>query len=232
MRLDPHRVGLRRIGSPGVEDRHTPGLYLEMTEAAARRVHGRRVPEVLGTAGRRAGHLVAQRAPRPRRPPARAARVRPSRASTRSPTSSTPRTRPPASPATTFAGTAGPARACSPAGPTIGLSLVLISPKEPERAQELRDWADFVHIRHIAEAAVPGYAMITPYENVTGGDPRFMHFYEMDTDDPERAFKSMTPLVMDRIGGTDTEAFRHWAFGPSLRIMYVNSFARVGERLP
>jgi hypothetical protein len=112
--------------------------------------------------------------------------------------------------------------------PTIGLSLVLISPKEPERAQELRDWADFVHIRHIAEAAVPGYAMITPYENVTGGDPRFMHFYEMDTDDPERAFKSMTPLVIERIGATDTAEFRHWAFGPSLRIMYVNSFARVG----
>jgi hypothetical protein len=114
--------------------------------------------------------------------------------------------------------------------PTIGLSLVLISPKQPDQAQELRDWADFVHIRHIAEVAVPGYTMITPYENATGGDPRFMHFYEMDTDDPERAFKSMTPLVMDRIGGVDTEAFKHWAFAPSLRIMYVNSFARVGER--
>ena len=112
--------------------------------------------------------------------------------------------------------------------PTIGLSLVLISPKEPHRAQELRDWADFVHIRHIAEAAVPGYSMITPYENATGGDPRFMHFYEMDTDDPERAFKSMTPLVIERIGDTDTDAFRHWAFGPSLRIMYVNTFARLG----
>jgi hypothetical protein len=112
--------------------------------------------------------------------------------------------------------------------PTIGLSLVLISPKEAARAQELRDWADFVHIRHIAEAAVPGYCMITPYENVTGGDPRFMHFYEMDTDDPEAAFKSMTPLVMERIGNEQTAAFRHWARGPSLRIMYVNSFVRVG----
>jgi hypothetical protein len=115
--------------------------------------------------------------------------------------------------------------------PTVGLSLVLISPKEPDRAQELRDWADFVHIRHIAEAAVPGYCMITPYENATGGDPRFMHFYEMDTDDPEHAFKCMTPLVMDRIGGTDTQAFKQWAFGPSLRIMYVNSFRRVGEAI-
>ena len=112
--------------------------------------------------------------------------------------------------------------------PTIGLSLVLISPKEEARAQELRDWADFVHLRHIAEVGVPGYAMITPYENVTGGDPRFMHFYEMDTDAPEATFKSMTPLVMQRIGDETTERFKHWAFGPSLRIMYVNSFARVG----
>ena len=41
----------------------------------------------------------------------------------------------------------------------------------------------------------------------------------------------MTPLVMDRIGGADTDAFKHWAFAPSLRIMYVNTFARIGERL-
>jgi hypothetical protein len=112
--------------------------------------------------------------------------------------------------------------------PTVGLSLVLISPKDEARAQDLRDWADFVHIRHIAEAAVPGYAMITPYERVGGGDPRFMHFYEMDTDDPETTFKTMTPLVMERIGDEPTEAFRNWARGPSLRIMYVNSFVRVG----
>jgi hypothetical protein len=116
--------------------------------------------------------------------------------------------------------------------PTIGLSLVLISPREPERAQELRDWADYVHIRHIAEAAVPGYGMITPYENATGDDPRFMHFYEMDTDDPEAAFKAMTPLVMQRIGDQTTDAFKHWAFGPSLRIMYVNTFARLGVAEP
>src|SRR4029077_8877293 len=29
--------------------------------------------------------------------------------------------------------------------PTVGLSLVLISPKDEARAQELRDWGDFVH---------------------------------------------------------------------------------------
>ena len=49
--------------------------------------------------------------------------------------------------------------------PTIGLSLVLISPRSPDGAQALRDWADFVHLRHIAEVAVPGYGMITPYEH-------------------------------------------------------------------
>ena len=69
--------------------------------------------------------------------------------------------------------------------PTIGLSLVLISPRDRAAAQSLRDWADFVHLRHIAEVAVPGYSMVTPYEQVGGGDPRFLHFYEMDADDPE-----------------------------------------------
>jgi hypothetical protein len=112
--------------------------------------------------------------------------------------------------------------------PTIGLSLVLISPTQTDEAQALRDWADFVHIRNIAAAGVPGYAMITPYENVTGDDPRFMHFYEMDTDEPEAAFKAMTPLVMERIGDYKSDAFKHWAGCPSLRIMYVNSFLRVG----
>jgi hypothetical protein len=108
--------------------------------------------------------------------------------------------------------------------------LVLISPWRPEQAQALRDWADFVHIGHIAEAGVPGYCMITPYENVTGGDPRFMHFYEMDTDDPEGAFRTMTPLVSDRIGQPGTAAWDAWANTAELRIMYVNTFRRLGER--
>jgi hypothetical protein len=210
-----------------VEDRVTAGLYLEMTDGALDTYARDRVPEVLALPG-------AERATWWRN-------VHRDR-------DDLPRVlaefdhlgvyevddtfRAPSPPA----GIAGyhfrryrrPGRGVLTGRPTIGLSLVLISPKEPRRAQELRDWADFVHIRHIAEAAVPGYGMITPYENVTGGDPRFMHFYEMDTDDPERAFKAMTPLVIERIGATDSDAFRHWAFGPSLRIMYVNSFARVG----
>src|ERR1051325_11071120 len=40
--------------------------------------------------------------------------------------------------------------------PTRGLLIVLISPKTPDQAQALRDWADFVHLSHIAAAAVPG----------------------------------------------------------------------------
>jgi hypothetical protein len=113
--------------------------------------------------------------------------------------------------------------------PTIGLLVVLISPRDLERAQALRDWGDFVHLRHIAEAAVPGYTMITPYEQVGGGDPRFLHLYEMDTDDPEAAFQAMTPLVTERIGDPDTPEWQAWAQCPDLRILYVNTFRRLGE---
>ena len=211
-----------------MEDRITPGLYLEMTDQPIDDYARTRVPEVLAGAG--AGRATWWR------------NVKRDR-------TDLPRvldefdhlgvyevddafTAPP-----TPAGITGhhfrhyrrPGQGIVTGRPTVGLSLVLISPKDPARAQELRDWADFVHIRHIAAAAVPGYGMITPYEHVGGGDPRFMHVYEMDTDDPETAFKSMTPLVMKRIGDEQTDAFRHWAHGPGLRIMYVNSFVRVGE---
>jgi hypothetical protein len=223
-------VGQGRIGSlDAVEDRHTAGLYLEMTDEAVDRYAEQRVPEVLALPGvERATwwrNVKRDRTDLPRvLPEFDHLAVYEIDDSFRAPT-------PPA-------GVTGhhfrryrrPGQGVLTGQPTIGLSLVLISPKQPEQAQELRDWADFVHIRHIAEVAVPGYTMITPYENVTGGDPRFMHFYEMDTDEPERAFKAMTPLVIDRIGGVDTDAFKTWAFEPSLRIMYVNSFARIGER--
>jgi hypothetical protein len=115
--------------------------------------------------------------------------------------------------------------------PTIGLSLVLISPASEGDAQALRDWADFVHLRFIAEVSVPGYAMITPYENAnTGATPRFMHFYEIDQDDPEAVFKSMTPLVTKLFGGEDTTEWKDWATTPELRIDYVNTFRLLGSR--
>jgi hypothetical protein len=111
---------------------------------------------------------------------------------------------------------------------TNGLLVVLISPKDPDRAQELRDWGDCVHLRHIAEAAVPGYRMITPYENVDGGTPRYLHLYELHSDDPEATYRSMTPLVQERLGPPGTPAYDAWAWHPQLRIEYVNTFARCG----
>jgi hypothetical protein len=212
-----------------MEDRLTPGLYLEMTDTAPDAYAAQRVPQVLALPGvERATwweNLVPDRSDLPRVldefsllgvyevgdtfvvPAGRERSLH-------------------------FRRYPRPGQGSLSGRPTIGLSLVLISPKQPDRAQMLRDWADFVHIRHIAETGNPGYTMITPYENVTGGDPRFMHFYEMDTDDPEAAFKAMTPRVADRLGGTfGTPAFDAWAFHDALRIMYVNSFRRLGEQL-
>ncbi len=110
-----------------------------------------------------------------------------------------------------------------------GLLLVLISPRTPEEAQDLRDWGDLVHIRHIAEVAVPGYRMITPYEQVGGGEPRYLHLYEMATDDPEATYRAMTSLVQERLGAPGTAAYDAWAWHPALRIDYVNTFRLEGE---
>ena len=110
--------------------------------------------------------------------------------------------------------------------PTCGLELVLISPQSESGARALRDWADFVHIRHIAAAAVPGFALITPYENVTRGRPRFLHFYELDTPDAEEAFQRMTPATLARL--PDKAERRAWAGHPELVIEYVSTFRFAG----
>ncbi len=212
-----------------MEDRLTPGLYLEMCDVPVERYVAARVPDVLGREGvERASwweNVNRDRPDLPRKVPEFGLlglyEVDDTFAA------------PPAA-----SGIAGhhfrryprPAQGRLTGRPTIGLSLVLISPRQPDQAQALRDWADFVHIRHIAEVAVPGYSMITPYENVTGGDPRFMHLYEIDADDPEATFRSMTPLVTKLLGEPGTEAWDNWANTPELRIMYVNSFRRLGER--
>ena len=91
--------------------------------------------------------------------------------------------------------------------PTTGLLLVWISPRLPELAQGLRDWGDFVHIRHIADAGIPGFTQISVYENVAPVDPMFMHFYEFDAEDPEATFSTMTDYVAPRLGGADGEAY-------------------------
>mgnify|MGYP003346668399 CR=1 FL=1 len=84
----------------------------------------------------------------------------------------------------------------------------------------------------IAEAGIPGFTMITPYENATKGDPRFMHFYEFDDADAEVTFKRMRPLVEANIGPWGSPACDRWAVHPALRIMYVNSFTLVGDATP
>jgi hypothetical protein len=111
--------------------------------------------------------------------------------------------------------------------PTRGLELVLISPRTEAGAQALRDWADFVHIRHIAAAAVPGFALITPYENVRRGRPRFLHFYELDTEEAEDAFRRMTPATLARLPGREER--RGWAGHPELVIEYVSTFRFAGD---
>jgi hypothetical protein len=115
--------------------------------------------------------------------------------------------------------------------PTTGLLVVWISPFTPELAQPVRDWADYVHISTIAAAGVPGYTQITPYENVDDGvDPRFMHFYEMDSNDPEDTFQTMAETLRVRLGGYQTPEFKQWANAKAAgaEIIYVNTFRLLG----
>ncbi len=211
-----------------MEDRITPGLYLEMTDRPAAAYATGRIPEVLALGGvSRAtwwenAHRDRDDLPR-KLPEFGLLGVYEVDATFSAPA-------PPVGVAGHhFAHCPRPGQGRLTGRPTIGLSLVLISPRDPADAQALRDWADFVHISHIAAVAVPGYAMITPYENVTGDDPRFLHCYEMDTEDPEASFRAMTPLVTERLGAGTLE-WDHWAHHPALRIMYVNTFRRLGER--
>ncbi len=112
--------------------------------------------------------------------------------------------------------------------PTLGLELVLISPRVPEEGQALRDWGDFVHIRDIAAAAPDHFTMITPYENRAPGSPRYMHLYELDTDDPEAAFREMAPITVARVGAYGTHHLGEWRGHEALVIDYVNTFRRLG----
>ena len=110
---------------------------------------------------------------------------------------------------------------------------MLISPRHPDEAQALRDWGDFVHIRDIAAAAPAHFTMITPYEHATpGATPRYLHLYELDTDDPEPAFQAMTPTTSARVGAYGTHARREWAVHEALVIDYVNTFRRRGAAPP
>jgi len=121
-----------------------------------------------------------------------------------------------------------PAQGILGAGPTLGLEIVFVSPSTPEVRQDLRDWADFLHIREIAATVVPGMAMITPYENKGSGDPRFLRLYEIDRPDAETVFQQMAPLTIGRLRESGLQAVKDWMGNPALRIDYINSFRRIG----
>jgi hypothetical protein len=117
---------------------------------------------------------------------------------------------------------------------TTGLLVVWITPHTPDLTQKLRDWGDFTHIRHIAAAAVPGFTQISVYENASGEDPRFMHFYELDADDPEAAYQAMAGVVAPTIGGFKSPEFAEWADWKSAggRLYYANTFRLLGSAVP
>jgi hypothetical protein len=130
-----------------------------------------------------------------------------------------------------FERTTRPSQGVLTDGPTLGLMIVWISPRAPELARSLRDWGDFVHIRHIAAAGIPGFTQISVYENVAARDPRYMHFYEFDNQDAEATFSTMIEHVAPRLGGTDSSAYTEWADwrAPGGRLFYCNTFRRLGE---
>jgi hypothetical protein len=126
-----------------------------------------------------------------------------------------------------------PAQGSLSGRPTLGLELVMFSPRRPERAQELRDWSDFVHLSHIAAASVEGFTLITPYENAAPGAPRFLHVYEMDTPEAEQAFRRMVPTTeRRRVGERGSALWNEWFMHDEAVIDYVNTFRRVGARVP
>jgi hypothetical protein len=213
-----------------MEDRITAGLYLEMSDCSPDAYETKRVPEVMSRPGARRATWWENAHPDRRDLP---------RTLDEFPLLGLYEVGEDFAVPDLTAGTRGhhfrryprPGQGSLSGRPSVGLLLVLVSPRDPEGAQALRDWADFVHIRHIADASVPGYTMITPYENTTGTSPRFLHLYEMDTTDPEGAFRSMTPLVQRQLGGgPGTPRFDQWMGHPQLRIDYVNTFRRLGEQ--
>ena len=213
-----------------MEDRITPGLYLELTDRDATRYADERVPGVLARPGvTRAtwwSNCVPFRTDLPRTiPEFQTLGVYEADAGFTAPDDV-----PDDVSGLHFRHYRRPGQGTISDRPTLGLELVLISPRTPDEAQALRDWADFVHIRDIAAASPDHFTMITPYENATGGTPRFMHFYELDTDDPEPAFRRMAPSTMDRVGAYGTHAKEEWWGHEALVIDYVNTFRRVGVK--
>ena len=215
-----------------MEDRMSPGLYLEMSDATPEAYAAAHVDAALALPGVLRGSWWQTELPDRDEfpttvPPCRAMGLFEVDASFSPPPESHDlRT-------FHFRRTPRPAQGNLNGKPTLGPELVLLSPREPESAQALRDWCDFVHLHHIAAAGVEHFTMITPYENATGESPWFMHLYEIDTLEAEEAFQRMTPTTQRRrVGPKDSALYREWYFHPRARIDFVNTFRRVGERIP
>ncbi len=214
-----------------MEDRVTPVIYLEMTDRPAERYAKERTPEVLALPGvRRASwwaNCVPFRTDLPRTMTEFVVLgIYEADREFEAPTGDA--SAPEDITGLCFDHYRRPGQGIVSGRPTLGLELVLISPRTPEEGQGLRDWADFVHIRDIAAASPDHFTMITPYENRAPGSPRFMHFYELDTDEPEAAFRSMTPTTVARVGAYGTHPVREWRGHEALVIDYVNTFRRLG----
>ncbi len=215
-----------------MEDRITPVLYLEMTDRPADRYAQERVPQVLALPGVRVASWWANCVP------FRTDLPRTLHEFSVLGVYEADRSFAPPSAAAVPGDIAGlcfdhyprPGQGTVSDRPTLGLELVLISPRSDEEAQALRDWADFVHIRDIAAASPDHFTMITPYQNRAPGPPRYLHFYELDTDDPEPAFQGMTPATVARVGAYGTHPVREWRGHEALVIDYVNTFRRLGTK--
>jgi hypothetical protein len=212
-----------------VEDRDTPRLYLELgdgTDADG----AARAAELLGEAGVvRASwwaNCVPGRSELPMRVPDGALLV----VAELDVDAAVPSARP-GSTAFSFRRHSRPSQGVLTGRPTTGLLVVWISPRTPDLAPTLRDWGDFVHIRHIAAAGIPGFTQISVFENETAADPLYMHFYEFDSVDPEATYQAMVGHVAPRLGGIGSEQFAEWADwrGPGGRLWYCNTFSLVGE---
>jgi hypothetical protein len=211
-----------------VEDRLTAGLYLELLDADPDDYRRVRVPELAALPGADGVTLWANLRPGRTELPMKVPdgtllAVVETTGTFRPPTAEVGAT------AFHFTRYPRPSQGCLTGRPTTGLLVVWISPKRPELAQALRDWADFIHLRHIAAAGVEGYTEITPYENVASGAPQFMHFYEMDADDPEKAYQAMPLQVAARLGGQDSAVYREWAdlSAAGGHLVYCNTFRRL-----
>jgi hypothetical protein len=211
-----------------MEDRNTPFLYLELSDRTPEVYAREHVPDVLARRGAERATWWRNQKPGRSEYPRTIDEFTTLGVYEADEAFSAPAT-PPDIRGLHFRRTPRPGQGILTGRPTLGLELVLVSARDPEGQQAVRDWADFVHIRYIAAAAVEGFTMITPYENVSGGSPRFMHFYEMDTPDAEEAFQRMTPTTRKRQLG-ERALWRQWTGHEQLVIDYVNTFTRVGER--